>query len=501
MERAADSLPSSDGLLSAPMQQVLHEATVLGIQNLPIVSEVENSFKCIAWCCFAMPLLAKRPSLQEVNSIVARSVGLNLPEDRPRRMIKTMAQRARTWQNKAVKALAPKINTSTPVDVASLKSLVRAASDIPLSIPGENCVQNVIDDKGTRYCICGGPHFGSFMLGCDRCERWYHGRCVGIRSKDGDALQNWICPPCRGLLQVPTPSFTVEDFDYTDDEADDDAMSEDNDVAVNAPDPEKLWPPFGLLGSREAADALGATCCVIPDDTESLVQPTSFSRLAPAPSAASFLSLLGAPNGTSLQAQSHVLSALNGYTFGGTSSLSATNGNTVAAIPSSKPLFSNATALAAEHASSILSSAAALRDSHDTTPSFQGLATTTCQESENSSGAVHGFHGIAASLGGITNGFGSSLAPRESLMATTTSSSSSGSTTTASVEINGASTTNPEESKEDQAESESKQSSCATMNWKPSIMDVAGVMNGPAKKDSVSEWQPSRGGSKYGNGD
>lgn len=29
-------------------------------------------------------------------------------------------------------------------------------------------------------CICNKGDFGSFMLDCDDCHKWFHGACVGI---------------------------------------------------------------------------------------------------------------------------------------------------------------------------------------------------------------------------------------------------------------------------------------------------------------------------------
>ena len=132
MQRADASLPSSDGALSPPMVEVLNDATVLGIRDLPVVVEVENALKCIAWCCYAMPLLTRRPSLKEITSIISKGTALNLPEERPMRMMKSMASRAKTWQNKVVKALAFKPHVTDPVNVDTLKGLVQAATDIPL---------------------------------------------------------------------------------------------------------------------------------------------------------------------------------------------------------------------------------------------------------------------------------------------------------------------------------------------------------------------------------
>jgi hypothetical protein len=33
------------------------------------------------------------------------------------------------------------------------------------------------------YCICRKPYRqGVFMIGCDNCDEWYHGRCVGFEE-------------------------------------------------------------------------------------------------------------------------------------------------------------------------------------------------------------------------------------------------------------------------------------------------------------------------------
>lgn len=35
------------------------------------------------------------------------------------------------------------------------------------------------------------------MIGCDVCEDWFHGRCVGITKSKGTKLDKWICPNCK----------------------------------------------------------------------------------------------------------------------------------------------------------------------------------------------------------------------------------------------------------------------------------------------------------------
>jgi len=45
-------------------------------------------------------------------------------------------------------------------------------------------------------CICSNPTLddGLFMIACDKCEVWFHGRCVGVR--EGDAVNSWFCQRC-----------------------------------------------------------------------------------------------------------------------------------------------------------------------------------------------------------------------------------------------------------------------------------------------------------------
>jgi len=35
-----------------------------------------------------------------------------------------------------------------------------------------------------------------FMIGCDACERWYHGPCVGVGKAAADAMDDYLCPLC-----------------------------------------------------------------------------------------------------------------------------------------------------------------------------------------------------------------------------------------------------------------------------------------------------------------
>ena len=51
--------------------------------------------------------------------------------------------------------------------------------------------------KSGVYCLCRKPDDGSFMIQCDTCNEWFHGRCVHIPPEDGMAMDKYACPLCQ----------------------------------------------------------------------------------------------------------------------------------------------------------------------------------------------------------------------------------------------------------------------------------------------------------------
>jgi len=47
---------------------------------------------------------------------------------------------------------------------------------------------NSEDDPERLWCICRKPHNNRFMICCDVCEEWFHGKCVGISKQIGKAI-------------------------------------------------------------------------------------------------------------------------------------------------------------------------------------------------------------------------------------------------------------------------------------------------------------------------
>lgn len=60
------------------------------------------------------------------------------------------------------------------------------------------------DDPNRLWCICRQPHNNRFMICCDKCEDWFHGKCVNVTKAQGKAMElkniAWHCPPCKKAL-------------------------------------------------------------------------------------------------------------------------------------------------------------------------------------------------------------------------------------------------------------------------------------------------------------
>ncbi|XP_064211218.1 nucleosome-remodeling factor subunit NURF301 isoform X5 [Tribolium castaneum] len=60
----------------------------------------------------------------------------------------------------------------------------------------EECKQ--AKDTEKLYCLCQQPYDDSqFYICCDRCQDWFHGRCVGILQSEADNIDEYVCPRCQ----------------------------------------------------------------------------------------------------------------------------------------------------------------------------------------------------------------------------------------------------------------------------------------------------------------
>eukprot|EP00761_Pharyngomonas_kirbyi_P002979 gb/GECH01002983.1/.p1 GENE.gb/GECH01002983.1/~~gb/GECH01002983.1/.p1 ORF type:complete len:380 (+),score=87.70 gb/GECH01002983.1/:1-1140(+) len=54
------------------------------------------------------------------------------------------------------------------------------------------------DGEETLYCVCRQPYNPSmWMIACDICDGWFHGRCVNITAQEARKIEKYVCPVCK----------------------------------------------------------------------------------------------------------------------------------------------------------------------------------------------------------------------------------------------------------------------------------------------------------------
>uniref|UniRef100_A0A1B0GHB7 Putative transcription factor datf1 n=1 Tax=Lutzomyia longipalpis TaxID=7200 RepID=A0A1B0GHB7_LUTLO len=98
-----------------------------------------------------------------------------------------------------------KRSTSKGTDKEASKSSSRRTSATPSLAESEENMDsdaswNSEDDPDRLWCICKQPHNNRFMICCDACEDWFHGKCVNITKAMGQQMEEqgieWRCPNC-----------------------------------------------------------------------------------------------------------------------------------------------------------------------------------------------------------------------------------------------------------------------------------------------------------------
>ena len=126
-------------------------------------------------------------SLEEVKSKLSKvsRVKITCPEYKN---LRKAHQDARNWTGRVKKSGLD--NGSAQIHV--LKELLREHDALIISVPEE---AEQLKQALCGYCICRRPYEG-FMIGCDECDEWYHGPCIGITQAQGDKMDKYVCVRC-----------------------------------------------------------------------------------------------------------------------------------------------------------------------------------------------------------------------------------------------------------------------------------------------------------------
>jgi len=62
----------------------------------------------------------------------------------------------------------------------------------------DDCNSIMQNPEEQLYCICKTPYDDSrWYIGCDSCQDWFHGECIGLSKEDGDLMDTYVCEACK----------------------------------------------------------------------------------------------------------------------------------------------------------------------------------------------------------------------------------------------------------------------------------------------------------------
>ena len=214
------------------------------------------SFDSMAWYYVASEQLWGSPRLASLNGVVAQGEALQIHPS-ALEPLQALNYRANEWKSEAAQIIAHP--PPGAFNLAQIKRLLDSKEHLPVRIPEERCLSAMLEDGGERYCTCRGGASGSFMIGCDHCDGWFHGKCVGVSAKAGDILASngskYMCPLCSAQGGIPyVPMSAASDFVDEDDE--DEEEEDEYDISMKNAWLAGLWPPSQVLTIDPAGGSL-----------------------------------------------------------------------------------------------------------------------------------------------------------------------------------------------------------------------------------------------------
>jgi hypothetical protein len=129
----------------------------------------------------------KKMTMQEAKSLLEEGDKLKLVCHETK-VLRNAIRSARVWLNQVKKCKVGHGGTAA----ADLESLIDDHDSLMISMPEEVAK---LKQATQGFCLCRRPYEG-FMIGCDECEEWYHGPCIGITESQADRYDKYVCVRC-----------------------------------------------------------------------------------------------------------------------------------------------------------------------------------------------------------------------------------------------------------------------------------------------------------------
>ena len=194
MQRASNALRRRTGL--PLLNTLLHEASAIPIKLEQVEEVTQRIVQAKAWVGRAKVALSKVASVDEMRKLQgdAEALDVTVPEET---IIADKVSLMDRWLKKASTAFIKRGCEAKLLQVLGSShafELSGVDEDGNPSTAGLACAYCTGNDAAT---------LNRFMVGCDACERWYHGPCVSVSKAAADSIDTYLCPECASLANLP----------------------------------------------------------------------------------------------------------------------------------------------------------------------------------------------------------------------------------------------------------------------------------------------------------
>lgn len=147
----------------------------------------------------------KRMTMHEAKLLLDRGERLRFSCDEIK-MLRTGLREARSWATRAKKCKVD--DGCSSIQKKQIEDLLEEHEKLVVDM-GDEALR--LRKALKSYCICRRPYEG-FMIGCDECDEWFHGFCVGVSESRADKVNKYVCIRCLLKLSYQASSMEVVDI-------------------------------------------------------------------------------------------------------------------------------------------------------------------------------------------------------------------------------------------------------------------------------------------------
>ncbi|XP_037045345.1 uncharacterized protein LOC119080875 [Bradysia coprophila] len=193
-------IPKSDKKTDSLKSNLSQSATTTPVQAKEPIKIVRSDGRVILLPPLEAPTTrAKRRALtQSFDAVAKEESATSTPKSKPTpKVVEEVKEKEKTRRSSTTKKVAepPKPKTIVPESTT-----VEQPDDDDYDDEDSDGSHNAEDDPYRLWCICRQPHNNRFMICCDKCEDWFHGKCVNVTKAMGTEMEEqgkeWVCPNC-----------------------------------------------------------------------------------------------------------------------------------------------------------------------------------------------------------------------------------------------------------------------------------------------------------------